>query len=119
MTTLFNLPGHEGEFTLMDDATGQPVPNWVWVDVALREYATQDTASIWGVYTTTKVSVSRVAVNWAAKTIHVNEPPQIVSTSGIQVRELHACHECCQPDACRRIHYCAAWKCGFGEVSKP
>jgi hypothetical protein len=112
------MEGCHAGFALMDDATGKAVEHWSWVDDTLLEYAFFHGVAVWGLMVTHTAKVSRVQVNYVTKTIHVNElpMPQIV---GVQVRELHACAECCQPNACRRIHYCAQWRCGFGEAKQP
>jgi hypothetical protein len=121
MTTLYNMEGCHAGFTVMDDATGKAVEHWSWVDDVALEYAYFDGSYFWGasvvLQMTRTAKVSRVQVNYATREIHVNELP--MPQTGIQVRELHACAECCQPDACRRIHFCAAWKCNFGEAKQP
>lgn len=117
MTILYNMEGCHAGFTMVDDATGKTVDNWSWIDPRALEYCYFDGTFIWGGLVTETAKVSRVLVNYVAREIHVNELP-MPQVAG-QVRELHACNECTQPDTCRRIHYCAAWKCGFGEASKP
>jgi hypothetical protein len=67
------------------------------------------------------VKVSAVIVNHAAREIHVNTPQPIMLTVaiGAPARAVRACDECCQEEACRRIDYCAAYRCGFGQDEKP
>jgi hypothetical protein len=120
------------DFKVIDDATGCEVKDFLWVDDFSLEYAVPDPSYNRIVFTGTSIiadvaekitKVSRVSVNYAAKEIHLNEPKlvqiQLASPAASVSQEPRACEECCQESTCRRINYCAAWKCSFGEVAKP
>jgi hypothetical protein len=106
---------------VIDDATGQEIKLVIWVDDVTLEYAA------WGGYSTympmeTITKVSSVKVNHAAREIHVNEPPLATPVNRCLPKfgtASFACGECCQQDTCRRIDYCPAHRCGFGEAKAP
>lgn len=108
-------------FKVIDDATGKPLAYVTWVDDATLEYAviSQPPRLKLGTDDIVEdvVKVTRVAMNYPAREIHVNEPMFV--WSGVEVRELHKCDACCQEGACRRIDYCVRYKCGFGEAKQP
>lgn len=112
-----------GAFEVRDAATGRTVSEVIWVDDVTLEYATPSQPIRLDWHTLELAidihKVTRVLVDYANRVIHVNEPPLVHARAGIAVRELHACAECCQADTCRRIDYCAAFKCGFGEAKQP
>jgi hypothetical protein len=105
----------------MDDATVKAVEHWSWVDDVALEYAYFDGSYFWGasvvLQMTRTAKVSRVAVNYVTREIHVNDLP-MPQVAG-QVRELHACNECCQESACSRIGWCVSHKCAFGDAQQP
>jgi|GEM_PF-6105177 hypothetical protein len=106
---------------VVDDATGTTLHDVVWVDDVSLEYAVVSQPVRYDLGTweiaTDVVKVTRVQIDWVSKVIHLNDLP--APAAAIAVRELHACDQCCQEETCRRIHYCAAYRCGFGEVAKP
>src|SRR5690348_5711369 len=111
--------GYEG-YRVIDDSTGKEIQQWIWVDDCPPQYALAGSYSVWGLPVLENiVDVTRVSVNHAARQIHVNDPPHVHASSGIVVRELHACEECTQEPTCARINYCAQFRCGFGEARKP
>lgn len=104
---------------VIDDATGQELRYVMWVDDATLEYSTHTmpVQIVGDEVVTVVVKVTRVHVDWAARVIHVNEPPRV-----IQAQEGHIerpCDECRQESTCRRISYCAQYRCAFGAVDKP
>lgn len=104
-------------FKVVDDAAGAEIKNVVWVDDVALEYCVY---APWPAASTTIVKVTAVRVHHVAKEIHVNAPP--VKAFGVDYsveKPASACDACCQEATCRRIHYCAAYRCGFGEVDKP
>src|SRR5262245_3602176 len=91
---------------VIDDRSGDEVAHFLWLDTESLELCVG-----WAIYSVT-TQVSSVRVNWAAKVIHVNDPPaQAVSTP--TAKPASACANCRQEETCRRIDYCAAHKCCF------
>jgi hypothetical protein len=109
-------------YTVIDDATGTTLHEVAWVDDVALEVATVaqppridfSTLEI----ALDIVKVTRVAVDYAAEVIHLNDPVR-PWTVVAQVSEPKPCEDCCQPETCRRIDFCAQYRCGFGEAKKP
>lgn len=113
--------GYEG-YRVIDDSTGKVIPDVMWVDDTPPQYAISGGYSVWGTQLLADiVNVTRIAVNYPGKEIHVNDPPPASEMPWWEQRfpPKIACDECCQQDTCRRIDYCTRFKCGFGEVRKP
>ncbi len=109
---------------VVDLATGHKIEHVIWVDPQMKVYCTAD-------------QPFRVIAGEVAKTIHVaaditedfTSMTFWVARRAVTVAPLSAgrqaeqepsgqpCPDCCQPDACRRICYCAAHRCGFGEAA--
>jgi hypothetical protein len=106
---------------VVDDATGQEVKDVLWVDDITLEYAVMSQPPHYIAFTdeiaSEVVKVSHVRVDLVNRVIHVNQPPALAASMGDP--KLKACAECCQESTCRRIHYCAQWRTGFGEARQP
>jgi hypothetical protein len=112
------------DFKVIDDATRAEIAGFTWVDDVRLEYEAYVLPARYGCnggLATEIVKVSAVSVNHAAREIHVNTPQPIMLTVtvGAPVRAVRACTECRQEETCRRIDYCAAYRCGFGRDEKP
>jgi hypothetical protein len=109
-------------FTVIDDATGKTLREVVWVDDVALEAATLARPLRVDILTLKAavdvMKVTRVAVDYAAEVIHLNDPvrPWTLVT---QTSEPKPCDECRQPETCRRTDFCAQYRCGFGEAKKP
>jgi hypothetical protein len=112
-------------FTVLDMATGTTVAEVQWVDDSTMEYATTVPAVLradgfWEVtfgWTTHKVTAVRV--DYVNKRIEVNTPAAQASPWPFPTSQGKQCDACCQPDTCKRIDFCAAYRCRFGQDSKP
>jgi hypothetical protein len=113
--------GYAG-WKVVDLATGGLVDHVVWVDPETKSYCTVD-------------QPFRIVAGEVAKTVHVANDITEDFTSmtfwmarrAVLVAPLSAgrqqqeestgkpCADCCQPEACRRIDYCAAHRGPFGE----
>jgi hypothetical protein len=124
MTILSHDTGYTG-FDVIDDATGQKIRDVLWVDPLALEVVVPSLPlridPITGEVVKDCIKISSVRVDFSTREIHVNQPKIVSIQIGARVseQEPRACEECCQPQTCERIHYCAAWKCGFGEANKP
>jgi hypothetical protein len=112
-----------GDFKVIDDATRLEIENWLWVDDTDLKYEVLNYPARWPFHgqSTVIFTVSAVAVNHAAREIHVNTPQPIVLsiTLGKTPREASACDECCEESTCRRIGQCMRYRCAFGCVDAP
>jgi hypothetical protein len=112
------------DFKVIDDAKRAEIAGFTWVDDVRLEYEAYVLPARYGCnggLATEIVKVTAVIVNHAAREIHVNTPQPIMLTVavGAPVRAVRACAECRQEETCRRIDYCAAYRCGFGQDDKP
>lgn len=125
--TVVELLTDPPEFKVIDATTGARVEDVLWVDDATLEYAVLRQPPTYHFKFSTGESgwehdvlkADRVTVNYAAAVITLNEPQPRMATTGITVRELNPCGECRQADCCRRIDWCAAFRCGFGQENRP
>lgn len=107
------------------DSDGTVVANVVWVDDTKQEMACYEWPyRIVGDEMATVIKqVNGVRVDFPSMTIHVNTGVAVTIPTWTHVpgidKQPQACSECMQEPTCRRICYCAAYKCCFGEVSKP
>jgi hypothetical protein len=114
-------------FTVLD-ADGSEIKNVVWVDDAAQQYACyEDPPRLAGLeFALIVTSVNGIRVDHAYKKIYVNtgvvsKVPSWTAVPAVPVvkQKPRACSECRQEETCRRISYCAAFKCGFGEDDAP
>lgn len=114
------------DFTVVDLATGAEVYGVMWVDDTTLEYATLRYPVVftdgWGadIHKATAVRVDyvnkRIEVNTPpAHTAPVTIPPLRPSKQEEQGSTNRPCEECKQPGTCKRLDYCAAHRCAFGE----
>jgi hypothetical protein len=117
--------GYAG-WLLCDRVTNLPVPSVLWVDPDANEYCTVDepVRINWrnGEVARTVHRVKDIAVDFSATTFWFERAPVLVAplSAGRQQQDESTdrpCADCCQPEACRRICYCAAHRCGFGETA--
>jgi hypothetical protein len=115
--------GYAG-WTVCDRVTNEPVAYVVWVDPDDKTFCTIDVPPrvIGNEYAKTTHQCSEITVDFASTTFWVVKAPlQVAQLSpGRQQQQEPSnqpCPECCQPDTCKRIDYCAAHRCGFGETA--
>jgi hypothetical protein len=109
------------------DVDGTEIKLVAWVDDTTQQYACYEEPirlvppSYEAAVIVTQVTGIRV--DHADKKIHVNtgivSKVACLSTVAPVARTVRACDECRQEETCRRISYCARYRCGFGEVDKP
>ena len=113
---------------LRDVVTNQEVPYVLWVDPDANTYATLDTPPRidWktGEVAQTVHKVKSFIVDVPACTFWFEKLPLTVapftpSRSLPKQPTNRPCDVCCQPETCKRIDYCAAYRRRFGEVDKP
>lgn len=108
-------------FTTVDLSTGAEIANVVWADDTTLEYATLR-LPYWvdpsGVVSVDVHKVTAVRVDYVNKRIELNTLPAQTPWP-FPTSEPKACHECHQPETCKRIDFCAAHKCRFGEDDAP
>lgn len=116
-----------GGWKLYDKATNQQVAWVLWVDPEEKTYATMDTPPRVlsnGVMASTVHRVKDITVDvlacvfWFEK-LAVTVAPLSRGRQGERQPSGKACSECRQEATCRRINYCAQYRCGFGEADKP
>lgn len=107
------------------DADGSKIERVAWVDDTTQQYACFEEPARWVGYELAVIvkSVTGIRVDHADKKIYVNSgivsKVACLSTVTPMARTVRACTECRQEPTCRRINYCAQYRCGFGEVDKP
>lgn len=94
------------------DASGKRVPDVTWVDTDCLEYSTWTLGS-----PPQRHRATSIEVDWAAWQIHLDRPR--IAAAAPASPPLKPCDQCRQPHDCERVHYCPAYRCGFGEVKKP
>ena len=107
------------------DSDGSKIQRVAWVDDTTQQYACFEEPARYVGYELAVIvkSVTGVRVDHADKKIYINSG--IVSkvacllTVAPEIRTVRPCTECRQEETCRRISYCAAFKCGFGEDDAP
>lgn len=115
-----------GDFTVYDVAMARIIEHVNWIDdtslqVCVIPQPPRLAATGWTLHTEI-IPVSSVSVDYPAQRITVNT---CVGVKVIAAPAQHhdkppaACEECRQEDTCRRIHYCAAYRCEFGEALQP
>jgi hypothetical protein len=120
-----NISGAFSGFTVIDMATGTSIVDALWVDDTALEYATTEppvlqsngywTVSFgWVIH-----KVTAVRVDYVNKRIEVNTPPAQTAPWPFPTSQGKQCDACCQPQTCQRIDFCAAYRCRFGQDSKP
>lgn len=112
--------GYAG-WLVREESTGDKIENVVWIDPDLLVYCAYDEPlRIIGVEVARTVyRVQDIRVDRAASTFWIKRAPVMVAplSPGRQQDQQPTdkpCADCCQPDTCRRIDYCAAHRCDFG-----
>jgi hypothetical protein len=114
--------GYAG-WTVRDVVTNQPEPYVIWVDPDDNTYATVDTPTRidWktGEVAQTVHRVKDFIIDVPACTfwfekLAVTVPP-LRSGNDPKVPTNKPCDACRQPETCKRIDFCAAYRCRFGE----
>lgn len=108
-------------FKVFDLGTGTYLDRVMWVDDTALEYATlSDPVVIEDDQFKVDVhKVSSVRVDYVNRVITVDSGAGVWPFPTTPAKEGKACDECCQPETCKRIDYCARYKCRFGEARKP
>ena len=108
-------------WVLRDRVTGDSVDYVLWVDPDANEYCAMDVPvrRVGGEIASTVHKAADITVDLAGLTFWFQPAPVVVAplSTGQQEQERtdQPCQECCQPETCKRIDYCAAHRCGFGE----
>jgi hypothetical protein len=109
-------------FPVVDLSTGYEIPVVMWVDDTTLEYATLRFPLMTAngdIFTEDIHKVTAVRVDYVNKRIEVNTPPAQTAPWPFPTSQGKQCDACCQPQTCQRIDFCAAYRCRFGQDSKP
>lgn len=107
------------------DSDGSEIKHVAWVDDTQQELACYEWPYRFDGTELVLVikQVNGVRVDHMNRAIYVNTGVSLTIQSKVCGQIAHsqpqACSECMQEPTCRRISYCAQYRCGFGEVSKP
>lgn len=119
MRTAIN--GYAG-WEAIDKITGLRIKDVLWVDPEDKSYCTIDEPYrvVAGEVAHTVYRCSEVTADLPAMRFWIVRTPTVVAplNPGRQQapeRTDQPCADCCQPDTCKRIDYCAAHRCAFGE----
>lgn len=119
--------GYAG-WKVCDVVTSQPVPYVVWVDPDDNTYCTMDqpTRINWRtgeiaqtVHHVKDFTVDVIACTFWYEKLPVTVAPLSPGRQQDQRPSNRPCDACRQPETCKRIDYCAAYRCRFGEDDKP
>ncbi len=116
-----NKSGFAG-FIVVDLATGMKIDGVVWVDDTTMEYATAIVPYVVsdGEFAVDIHKVTAVRVDYVNKRIEVNTAtPQTQTPWPFPTSEPKACFECTMPETCKRLDFCMAHKCSFGDANPP
>lgn len=100
-----------------DRATGAEIRGVLWVDPDARTYrqAEQPLRVVGNDIAANTYPAHAIEVEATARTFWIS----LLRRDSKQPKPGEPCDRCTQPETCARIHYCAAYRCRFGEVDKP
>lgn len=109
--------GYAG-WTAVDSVTGIAIDYVLWVDPDALEFCTMAFRA-WPV-TKTIHKAQSISIEPFYKKFVVTKAAVIVQPLSAGRQDMteptgKPCAECCQEETCRRLDYCAAHRCGFGE----
>lgn len=115
------MNGYAG-WLVREESSGDRINHVIWVDPDLKTYCAHDVPfSVVGAeLASTVYAVEDIRTDHAGKTFWIKRAAVTVaplSPGRQQAQEPtnKPCPECCQEETCRRLDWCAAHKCGFGE----
>ena len=111
-----------GAWIVRDKVTNQTVPYVLWVDPDLKEWATMDLPPRLSghevahtVHRAQEITVDLAACTFWVLKAPVTIPPLRPSRQEDQPPTNQPCQDCCQPETCRRLDFCAAHRGPFGK----
>lgn len=110
-----------GGYIVIDLATASEIKEVLWVDDTALVYATLliPWVTLTGEINEEIHKVTAVRVDYVNKRIEVNTPAAQAAPWPFPTSQPKACHECCQPETCKRLDFCMAHKCVFGDANPP